>query len=54
MNRTDQAIEMYNKALQLNPDLFYSQADLVDLMLKEKRYDEAKNLIDEFISNIDA
>lgn len=48
LNRFDQAVRMYDAALKLNPDLFYSQTDLVDLFLSENRYDEAKNYITDF------
>lgn len=48
LNRMDPAKEMYEKALELNPDLFYSQSDLIDLLLSENRIAEAEGYIESF------
>jgi len=53
LNRIDVAIELYIQALQLNPDLFYSQTDLVDLFLQKKDFENARtNFRNFFIRNI--
>jgi len=53
LNRNNKAIDRYRKALKLNPDLYYSQTGLIDLLLSENRLDEAEeNFNYYFIRNI--
>lgn len=41
------AIEILERALKLYPDSNYYKLELIDLLIDEKRYDEAFNIIDE-------
>ena len=47
------AIYMFNKALRIYPDSIYYRLELIDLLIDDKRYDEAFFLIHEFNSKND-
>ena len=53
LGRNGRAIEMYWKALELNPELYFSQSGLLNLLMEEGRFDEADELFNSvFIRNI--
>lgn len=45
------AIEIYNQALLKYPDSIYYNLEIIDLLIDEKRYSEALELIDKFSKN---
>jgi len=47
LNLYKNAIEMLNKALQIYPDSNYYKLEIIDLLIDEKRYDEAFRFIEE-------
>lgn len=50
LGRYDEALIYYKKALEINPDLFYSQADVTELLLYLDRAEEAGKNVRTFIS----
>lgn len=48
LNQTKKAIEIYQKALTLNPNSLYYSTELIDLYIDNKNYDEAIKLIEQY------
>ncbi len=44
----NQAVEMYNNALKLYPNSIYYKLEIIDILIDEKKYDEAKEKIEYF------